>query len=146
LTYFQGRQRKHEHRFFLDANTQEEFCTCGHVKGSRSGSANKYRAQSCFYGGYWYASTAEANHAAELDLLLRSKKIKAWERQYIVHIEAEGKHILDHKIDFRVHQLDDSYTLEEVKGVETADWKMRRKLLELFWLPKHPDHTYHVFR
>ena len=41
---------------------------------------------------------------------------------------------------------DHSYELHEVKGVETSDWKMRRKLLELFWLPKYPDHTYHVFK
>jgi hypothetical protein len=146
MTWLQSRQKKHEHRFFLDQNTQEEVCFCGHVKGSRSGSANKYRAVSCFYGGYWYASTAEANHAAELDLLKRTGKITAWGRQYIVHIEAEGKHILDHKIDFRVKLPDGSFELQEVKGVETADWKMRRKLLELFWLPKHPDHQYIVFK
>jgi len=32
------------------------------------------------------------------------------------------------------------------KGIETADYKMRRKWLELFWLPENLDHIYQVVK
>lgn len=112
---------------------------------------NKYNNVRTNYNGYNYPSKLEANQAAELDLLLRAKRIKKWDRQYKVEIYAynsagEKLHICDHKIDFRVHELDGSYTLLETKGVETIDYKWRRKMLELFWLPEHLDHEYRLVK
>jgi hypothetical protein len=112
---------------------------------------NKYNAVRTSYNGYNYPSKLEASQAAELDLLLKAKRIKAWDRQFKVEIYAktlqgDKVHVCDHKIDFRVYELDGSYTLIEAKGVETSDYKWRRKMLELFWLPEHLDHAYQVVK
>lgn len=71
--------------------------------------------------------------------------------QYKVEIHvhrADGSlaFIAYHKVDFRIQNTDGSYELIEAKGVETDDYKWRRKLLEHVWLPEHPDHTYRVVK
>lgn len=53
---------------------------------------------------------------------------------------------ITHKVDFRIHHKDGSYELLEAKGVETQDYKMRRRFLEEIWLPDHPDHIYTVVK
>jgi Protein of unknown function (DUF1064) len=147
VTFFQSKQPHHTHRFVIDADTQETVCLgCGKLKGKKDVRENKYRAKRTEYNGIHYDSMREAEYAAELDLLLRAGEIAAWERQYQVRIEVEGVHILTHKVDFRLRNPDGSYELHEVKGFATEDWKIRRKLLELVWLPKHLDHTYHVIK
>lgn len=112
---------------------------------------NKYKAIRTNYGGYNYPSKLEANVAYMLDLRLKAGEIKAWERQFKVEMVAYDCHgneamTMSHKVDFRVHELDGSYTLVEAKGVETADYRMRRKWLEKLWLPAHLDHTYEVVK
>ena len=49
-----------------------------------------------------------------------------------------------YKVDFRLHELDGSYTLLEAKGFHTDDWLDRRKWLEKLWLPENLDHKYEV--
>jgi len=114
-------------------------------------SYNKYKAVKQEYNGYKYDSKFEASVAADLDIRLKAGEIKDWERQYKVEMwacDSAGKPKLkkSHKIDFRVHELDGSFTLLEAKGVETADYKDRRNWLECFWLPDHPDHVYQVVK
>ena len=67
-------------------------------------------------------------------------KIEAWAHRS----DGTPAFKVSHKVDFRIHHKDGSYELLEAKGVETADYKMRRKFLEELWLPDHPDHTYTV--
>lgn len=87
------------------------------------------------------------------DLLLRKKvgDIKDYESQYKVEMwayRADGQPAfkVSHKVDFRVHNNDESFTLLEAKGYETDDYKWRRRFLEKLWLPLHPDHTYEVVK
>lgn len=114
---------------------------------------SKYRNKRTEYNGQTYDSKFEAGVARELDLRLKAGDIQGWERQYqvvCVPYDGEGypvpKLAVRHKVDFRVHELDGSYTLLEAKGMETADWKRRRDWLLHFWLPEHPDHTYQVVK
>lgn len=112
---------------------------------------NKYGAIKTEYGGYKYDSKFEASVARDLDIRLKAGEIKDWERQFKVEMWAYDKFgkpamKLAHKIDFRVHELDGSYTLLEAKGIETADYKNRRNWLEAFWLPENLDHTYVVVK
>lgn len=86
-----------------------------------------------------------------LDIRLKAGEIKHWERQFKVEMvayNARGEPALtkSHKVDFRVHELDGSYTLLEAKGVETDDYRDRRRWLEKLWLPEHPDHVYEVVK
>lgn len=112
---------------------------------------NKYNAVRSKYGGYNYSSRLEANQAAELDLLLRAKKIKAWDRQFKVEfdccrLDGTPVNLGSHKVDFRVHELDGSFSLIETKGMVTADYMIRKRLLEKLWLPEHPEYSYTVVK
>ena len=112
---------------------------------------NKYGAIKTEYNGAKYDSRFEASVARDLDIRLRAGEIKEWERQFKVEMwayDCHGKRAMkvSHKIDFRVHEHDGSYTLLEAKGIETADYKMRRNWLEAFWLPENLDHVYMVVK
>ena len=112
---------------------------------------NKYNAVKQTYNGYNYDSKFEARVAAELDMEVIAKVITDYERQFKVEIYAYTKdgepvRLCSHKIDFRRHLPDGTFELLEAKGVETSDYKWRRKMLENFWLPEHPDHVYRVVK
>lgn len=112
---------------------------------------NKYGAKRTEFNGYMYDSKFEASVARDLELRKKAGDILDYERQFKVEMWA---HLSDgtpafkvsHKVDFRIHNKDGSYELLEAKGVETADYKMRRKFLEHLWLPEHLDHTYTVIK
>ncbi len=94
-------------------------------------------------------SKFEASVADELYMLKAAGEILEYESQYTVTItiyNSTGKAVdtIRHKIDFRVHNVDGSYKLLEAKGIETDDYKWRRRMLLNLWLPDHPDHVYEV--
>lgn len=114
---------------------------------------SKYRAKRTEYNGEVYDSRFEAGVARDLDIRLRAGEIAAVERQFQVVCVPYNRHgdpvptlAVRHKVDFRVTNLDGSFELVEAKGLELADYQMRRRWLEAFWLPEHPDHTYTVVK
>lgn len=112
---------------------------------------NKYGAKRTTYNGRKYDSKFEACVARDLDLAKQAGEIEDWEPQYKLEMwahDSEGnrKIKMTHKVDFRIHEKDGTYTLLEAKGVETADYRIRRRWLENLWLPDHPDHTYEVVK
>ena len=112
---------------------------------------NKYGAKKTEFNGYKYDSKFEASVAQELELRKEAGDILDYDRQYKVEMWAydqNGKQAMkvSHKVDFRIHHKDGSFELYEAKGVETRDYKMRRKWLETFWLPFNLDHTYTVVK
>lgn len=123
---------------------------CDHVIASGKVRKNKYNAvRTVAKDGLKRDSKFEASVADELYLRKQAGDIKDYESQYKVEIplyNKDGRVVMkvSHKIDFRIHHNDDSYELYEAKGVETQDYKWRRKLLELFWLPENKDHIYTV--
>ena len=113
----------------------------------------KYGNNKTEYNGRKYDSKFEAGVAKDLDRELSAGLIKDWEPQfkiecmpYNIHGDPVPKCKVTHKVDFRVHDHDGSFRLIEAKGFGTTDYRMRKKWLENFWLPAHPDHTYHVIR
>lgn len=116
-----------------------------------SGGSNKYGAKRTEFNGKKFDSKYEASVAQTLELRKTSKDILDYDTQYKVEMWAydqNGKPAMkvSHKVDFRIHHRDGSFELLEAKGVETSDYKMRRKWLETFWLPFHLDHTYTVVK
>ncbi len=114
-------------------------------------SKNKYGAVKTEYNGHKYDSKFEASIAQELDWRLKANEIKDWERQFKVEMWAYNIHgdrvfKKTHKVDFRIHELDGSYTLLEAKGVETQDYRDRRNWLTKLWLPENLDHKYEVVK
>lgn len=113
---------------------------------------NKYGAKKTVAkDGIKRDSKFEASVADELYLRKQAKDIKDYESQYKVEIwchrpDGEPAFKVSHKVDFRIHHNDGSYELLEAKGVETPDYKMRRKFLENIWLPMNLDHTYTVVK
>jgi transcription initiation factor TFIIIB Brf1 subunit/transcription initiation factor TFIIB len=124
-------------------------CTnCGTVIGA---TFNKYGAKKQEFNGKIYDSKFEASVAGDLELRKRAGDILDYDIQYKVEaqaFDANGKLAFTekHKVDFRIHHTDGSYELYEAKGVETDNYKFKRKCLENLWLPLHPDHIYTVIK
>ncbi len=123
------------------------------MRAVRKETYSKYRNKKTEYNGHKYDSKFEAGQAWILDQRLKAGEIKGWERQFKVEMIPYNKYgepcprlKVTHKIDFRIHELDGSYTLLEAKGAETTDWRRRVKWLEDIWLPEHPDHAYQVVK
>lgn len=96
-------------------------------------------------------SKFEATIADELLLRKQAKNIKDYDSQYKLEIHVYRENgvrafTVTHKVDFRIHHNDGSFELYEAKGIETADYKHRRRLLEEIWLPDNPDHIYTVVK
>lgn len=96
-------------------------------------------------------SKFEASTADELLLRKQAGDILDYDSQFKVEMwayDSTGKPAfkIGHKVDFRIHHKDGSFELYEAKGIETTDYKWRRKFLEHLWLPTHPDHTYTVVK
>jgi len=112
---------------------------------------NKYGAKRTEFNGKIYDSKFEASVATELETRKRAKEIKDYDTQYRVECWAycaDGTRafVVKHKVDFRLHHNDGSFELLEAKGVETSDYKWRRKCLEELWLPLNKDHIYTVVK
>lgn len=114
-------------------------------------SFNKYHAIKTHYGGSIYDSKLEAKHAQNLDLRLKARNILDWERQFKVDLyfyNSRGDKInyKSWKVDFRVRELDGTYTLEEVKGVEGDDYRWKKEILEKVWLPDNKNYKFKVYK
>ena len=147
--YLQSKQENHKHRYFIDSETRDELCMCGKLKGKKleKTGTNKFNARKTVHGEFTYDSGKEAKYAAELDMRIKAGDIKGYDRQYQISVEPEGKPFFKTKVDFRLHMNDESFELHEVKSYWTArlpDYRMKLKAINLFWLPKHLDTTYHV--
>ncbi len=148
MTYLQKLYPKgHQHRYFVDTETNDAICICGKVRGSKKSEPGKYHAIRTQYNGYFYDSKFEAQTAMGLDWRLKAHDIKGWTRQFPIEIRSPaGELIQRHKVDFRIEHNDDSFELLEVKGVETRDWRIIKRLIETLWLPEHPEYIYTVVK
>lgn len=112
---------------------------------------NKYGAKKTEYGGRKYDSKFEASTAQELDLRQKAGEFVEIIPQYKLEMWCYRENGLpafkvSHKVDFRAEKPDGSFLLVESKGVETDDYKWRRKFLENIWLPDHPEYEYEVVK
>jgi hypothetical protein len=139
--------KQHTHKYFVDLDTNDAVCLCGKVKGSAPGrGVNKYSNESCIYNGVSYDSKFEAHYAQNLDWLLKAGAIKKWERQFPVRIRYRGETICTLWVDFLVHHTDGSLELAETKGFETDTFKLKKRLLEIMWLPDHKEYRYTLIK
>lgn len=91
---------------------------------------NKYNNIKKNYNGNKYDSKKESSYAAQLDLRKKANDIKDWQRQFPLELRVNGYLICKWKIDFRITHNDGSYEFVEVKGFETYDYIIKRKLFE----------------
>lgn len=122
----------------------EPLCVrCGKDKFKRQ---NKYHAERTKLDGYTYDSRFEGGYAAQLALREKAKDILKWERQVPISIYIGQEFIMKSKVDFLVHHKDGSKELVETKGNETRDYRIFRRLLEVVFLPAHPEYSYTVVK
>ena len=58
------------------------------------------------YNGFKYDSGFEANYAWELDMRVKAKDIKSYERQVNLDLIVNGYRVCQYRIDFIVHHND----------------------------------------
>lgn len=91
---------------------------------------HKYGAKRTEYRGQMYDSKAEASYAAELDIKKAAGAIKNWWRApSIVLVPGKRGERIEYRPDFHVIDADGSTYWVDVKGVETAVWKLKARLL-----------------
>lgn len=91
---------------------------------------NKYNNTKTEYKGELYDSKKEAAYAGKLDMLVRGKQILSWERQKPMPIVVNGDKICKYICDFVVTNLDGSVEHIDVKGVITATYRLKKKLVK----------------
>lgn len=96
-------------------------------------SATKYHAKRTEYGGQWYPSKLEAEYARGLDLRKVAGDIVDWDRaEPILLVPGKTKReSVTYVPDFWVKPpgIGGGYYVE-VKGAQTAVWRLKRKLLK----------------
>lgn len=73
-------------------------------------------------------------------------RVSMWKPQVSFNLVVNGHLICRYVVDFEVTKADGSIELIEVKGFETPEFKLKRKLFEATWLAEHPDVTYSVIK
>jgi len=112
------------------------------------------------YNGYIYQSTLESEFAKQLDLKVKARLIKSWDKQVKIEINVKifdpydvpvltaetmtelhkqgikAYHITNYFMDFVVINQDDSRTFYETKGMELSVWKLKFRLTEMIFRNK----------
>lgn len=95
---------------------------------------NKYRAQKTTVDGITFDSKKEAKRYGSLKMLERAKVIKNIELQPSYPININGIKIAIYKADFRYWHNDLQHTtVEDVKGVRTPVYRLKKKLVEAIY-------------
>ena len=107
-----------------------------YIKGSK-GTCSKYNAKKTIIDGITFASKKEALRYSELKLLQKAGIVKNFVCQPVYPLQdgykrSDGKRIrpINYVGDFFIVYTDGRMELEDVKGVETEVFKIKRKLLE----------------
>lgn len=112
---------------------------------------NKYNAKKTVYNGRRYDSKLEATVACQLDLRKKAGEFVDIIPQYKIKLyvylpDGIKVDIFNYICDFRCERPDGSYLLVEAKGVETSTFKVKKKILDLVWLPDHPNYEYEIIK
>lgn len=97
---------------------------------------NKFNAQKTLYNGVLYDSKKEAEYAAKFDTLRKAAgkdKVVKVERQIefpFIHNEVK---ICKYVCDFRLTMGDGRIRYLDIKGFETREFSIKRKLLKAFY-------------
>ena len=94
----------------------------------------KYNSKRTELDGIKFDSRAEANRYAYLKLRERAKEITRLELQPEYKISFNGTHICKYRADFRYFEIGaKKQIVEDVKGVLTPVYKLKKKLVEAIY-------------
>lgn len=91
---------------------------------------NKYHARKTEYNGREYHSQKEANRAWELDMLVRAGEASKVEPQVPLDLLVNGTKVGKYIADFRVTYRDGHVEYEDVKGMRTDIYILKKKMVE----------------
>ena len=95
---------------------------------------NKYSARKTTFMGITFDSKWEAERWGELTAMEKAGYITDLQRQISYEIVVNDQKICKYVADFRYNKVDEYGSLEEVvedaKGVETAEFKLKKKLMK----------------
>lgn len=91
---------------------------------------SKYNAKKTEVDGYLFDSRAEARRYQELKILEQAGEITALELQPKFSVYVNRQHICNYKADFRYLTRTGECVTEDVKGVKTAVYRLKKKLVE----------------
>lgn len=94
---------------------------------------NKFSNHRTEYNGIYYDSIKEADYAMELDLRVKTKDLKEWKRQVPIDMYVNGEKICTYRIDFVEIDHHGNETWTEIKGFETAEWRLKWKLFSALY-------------
>ena len=111
---------------------------------------NKYRNTKIMVDGIMFDSKAEGKRYMELKLLEKAKEIEDLELQPKFELQPKYKNnkgqtirAITYKADFRYHIPNTGETIvEDVKGMETKEFKLKKKLLEY----KYPEIDFRLIK
>jgi hypothetical protein len=108
------------------------------LRSDKGGNArgNKFNAQKTSYNGVMYDSKLEASYAFRLDTSRKAAgkdRVVNIERQKKYSFDLNGKHICSYVLDFMVTFADGRVEYHEVKGFETRESSIKRKLMKAFY-------------
>lgn len=90
------------------------------------------------YNGFRYDSGFEADYARELDLRVKAKDIKSYDRQVNLELIVNDYIVCTYRIDFIIYHNDGIIEYVEIKGWQSDTWKLKWKLFEALYADK-PD-------
>ena len=85
------------------------------------------------YGDRVYDSQAEARYAQELDQRKRVRDIAGWWPQQPIPLSVNGVKIGKMVCDFKLLHVDETLEYVEVKGMETAVYRLKLKILRALY-------------
>ena len=91
---------------------------------------NKYGAVRTEVDGVVFASRAEARHYDRLKILERAGEITDLELQPRFDLHVNGVNVGFYKADFRFVDRDGQTVVQDVKGVKTPVYRLKKKMLK----------------
>ncbi len=91
--------------------------------------ANKFRNEPKTVDGIRFASKLEANRYLQLKMMKAGGLITDFVTQKTYYLEVNGMHICRYIADFEINWADGRVTVEDTKGVETPEFKLKKKLM-----------------
>ncbi len=91
---------------------------------------NKYNARKTLVDGIYFDSIAESHRYIDLKFLQKAGEIKSLETQVPFLFTLNGKKIFKYYADFTYTTKEGIYKIEDVKGMKTAIYRLKKKLIE----------------
>lgn len=90
---------------------------------------SKYGNKRVQIDGIWLDSILEGKRYGQLKLLKAAGEVTDFEMQVTYRIDVNGIHICDYRADFVVWYPGGRIDVEDTKGVETPEFKLKKKLM-----------------